>query len=252
MMRSSILVAACLLVAVAWGKGELPEFIPCSFHAEFHTRVMNTDREIIATSVDQFYYDHDDLWRWDSDFNGIPPLIDPQQWVIIWRPDLTTAFHDFGDKCILNYAGKPMTPLPYDWFVAHTSGVNWFKLTGTWEDMPVFIYHTTFYVERFKVTFTADIFILQEDDSLVLINGTAKGNGLDVTYTMDAVVYEHRTHLSPNLFIPSARCSYGQVIPAPSEPSDEFQKQCYVKDAASRVSAFGAALLMVLLAVMLI
>jgi len=211
--------------------------------------MMNPDREIIATSVDHFYYDHDDLWRWDSDFSGLIPLLDPQTFTVIWRPDLKVSYHDYGDHCVLNDGRSEMAPLPYDWFLSKTKGVTWFWMTGVWEGMPVDIFHANFVVNKYNTAVTADVYILQDDHTLVLVNGTAKNDQIDLTYIMDCVEYEHMVPITPSsLFIPSARCTNGTVIKVPDDASDGFKRECYdTQSAASIAVASWASLLMLLL-----
>jgi len=251
-MRSVVLVAVLLTLCVVL-KADLPEFVPCAFHAQFLTRVLNPDREVVATSRDDVYYDHDDLWRWDSSFSGVIGVIDPQDWTIIWRPDLKTCYHDLGDKCVLNDGGgSKMTPLPYDWFLRGTKGVSWFKLSGVYEGMPVDIYHATAYVTKYGITVTINVHILTQDQALVLVNGTAKNDQVDLTYTMDTVIYEQKSGTAANLFIPSARCTNGTVISAPKAASDSFVKQCYRTASASHATVCWVALLLALFLSLLI
>jgi len=103
--------------------------------------------------------------------------------------------------------------------------------------MPVYYYHTTFFVKNYDTTVTADVFILQEDNSLVFINGTAKSDKymLDLTYNMDAISYEHNIPIKPTLYIPSAHCS-NTTVKAPDDPSADFKKQCYQSGHSSAAS----------------
>ena len=100
------------------------------------------------------------------------------------------------------------------------------------------------------------VYLLEEDDALVFINGTAHSDKylFDLTYTMDTISYEDRVALDPKLFIPSARCTNGTVITIPPEASDSFKKQCYDSkpsgSAASHVVLSGAAVLLLALAVL--
>lgn len=255
-MRAFTLIAVALFAAVALGEDDLPEFVPCSFHAEFHTRVLNPDREVVATSVDNVWYDHDDLWRWDSNFSGFAGILEGHEWAIIWRPDMATSYHDYGDRCLLNDGAKTIAPFPYDWLLMHTDGMTWFRMKGTWEDMPVYYYTTKFYIKNYDTTVTTNVYLLEEDDALVFINGTAHSDKylFDLTYTMDTISYEDRVALDPKLFIPSARCTNGSVISIPPEASDSFKKQCYESkpsgSAASHVVLSGAAVLLLALAVL--
>jgi len=251
-MRTFVCVVFALasFFAAVSEAASLPEFIPCSFHVEMRTRVMNPDREIVATSVDHVYYDHDNLWRWDSDFSGVAPVLDPQQWIIIWRPDMGVCYHDYGDRCLLNNGASTMTPLPYDWIQRGTGGLDWFLLQGEWEGMPVDIWHSTFVVLKYDVTFEANVYVLKEDKSVVLVKGSGYNSKLNLTYTMDAVTFEHNVPLDPTVFIPSARCTNGTVIKTPDGASADFKKTCY-----AGAAAFGPALwatLLLLLVAMLV
>jgi len=253
-MRTLLFVAIGLLCVFVADAAVLPEFVPCSFHVMFQSRVLNPSREVIATSTDHVYFDGEQYWRWDSDFTGVPPILDAQYWSIIWRPDLDTSFHDLGDKCILNDGDQHMAPPPYDWFLRATSNVKWIKEpSATWEGMPVDIYSTKFIINRAEALCSVNVFILQEDQTLMFLNGTGHtDSGVDVTFHMDAVEYEHGVALNRALFIPSARCTNGTIISAPAEPSEKFKKSCYVvPDAGSRAGAFWTTILVLLFAVLL-
>jgi len=256
-MRTFVFAALALaaVAAVASATASIvPEFCPCSFHGEFHTRVLNQDRQVIATSRDHIYFDNEQYWRWDSDFSGVPGVIEAHQWIITWRPDMGCTFHDYGDKCLKNDDRPEPPPAPYEWLLRNTNGISWFRLTGTWEDMPVYIYHATFTINnRFSANVTTDVYVLQDDLSLVLVNGTVKSSKLllDLTYHMDTVAYEHNVQIQPNFFIPSAICANGTIFSAPPEPSEDFKNSCY-ESAGSVALASWVALLLLLVAVMLV
>jgi len=255
-MRAFTLIALALFAAVALGEEGLPEFVPCSFHAEFHTRVLNPDHDVVATSIDNVYYDHDDLWRWDSNFSGFAGILEGHEWSIIWRPKLFASYHDYGDKCLTNDGGKTIAPFPYEWLLMHTNGMNWYRMSGTWEGMPVYYYHTQFYIKNYDTNVTTDVFLLQDGDTLLFINGTAKSVKymFDLTYAMDAISYEHNVPLDPKLFVPSARCAKGSVINVPDDASDSFKEECYNMkpsgSAASHAVLSAAAVLLLALAVL--
>jgi len=109
--------------------------------------------------------------------------------------------------------------------------------------MPVYYYHTTFFVKNYDTTVTADVFILQEDNSLVFINGTAKSDKymLDLTYNMDAISYEHNVPMRSSLFIPSAHCS-NTTIAAPADPSAEYFPASHLVHTVALSSEYDPAL----------
>jgi len=235
-----------------------PDFVPCSFTAQFSTKLYNPQEEVVASSTDRLMRDSDlELWRWDSDFTGLAPVLEPQKWIIIWRPDNSTSYHDKGDVCVKNNGRKEMAPFPYQWLYEKTYGINWFKNSGTYEGLPCDIYHSKFVVQQYKTTMTADIYILQKNGGLVLINGTAvsKDYGLNLHYTMNVDYFEQRHEIRPSYFIPSAHCTGGVPMSAPRAASEDFVKSCYdygessmgVQVAASWIAVLVAALVAILM-----
>jgi len=253
-MRASAALSLALLATLV--AAEIPDFFPCSFHGEFHTRVMNKKREVVATSIDQVYHDNGDYWRWDSNFKNDFGLIPSHDWIIIWRPDVHMAYHDLGAECILNDGDASMTPLPYDWFLLNTNGISWFALPGTWEGMPVYIYHSKYFAKDYAATCVTDIYVLKDDESWVLINGTLQTDDglIDLTFSMDVISFEHNTPLKTSLFIPSPHCPNATLAKkAPADPSSDFKKSCYKSrtSAGSSVVSSLATVLLFLLASLL-
>lgn len=154
---------------------DLPEFIPCSFDLRLVSEIKNLQGEVVASSVDRVMRDGDlDVWRWDSDFTGLNGTLDEQQWIVIWRPDLGNAYHDFGEKCVKNDGRPSMTPRPYQWLLEKTTSkaVSWFRNLGSYEGVPAYIYHTTFEVKEYKTVMTVNVcfFVLSLSLSLSLFN----------------------------------------------------------------------------------
>jgi len=253
-MRAIVLaVALAALCSFVASQEDLPEFFPCSFSVSFNSEITNLQGEIVATSIDRLIRDGEqDLWRWESDFTGLPGVLDPQQWIVIWRPDMNVSYHDLGEKCIKNNGRKTMAPLPYDWVLEKTGGMTWFRNVGTWEGAPCYIYHTTFVVKEYQTTMTADVHILKSG-ALVLVNGTAKSDkyGLDLKYSMDVQYYDHNQEFLPTYFIPAGHCTNGTPIPAPSPSSAEFQKQCYGNFGAHAVASWAMVVLLLVAALLL-
>lgn len=241
----ALTIAAFGAIAAAT-EAELPEFVACSFHGEFHTRVLNEQREVVSTSKDHLYFDGGQYWRWDSDFSGVEGVMEPHQWIIIWRPDLEATYHDYGTICKKNDDRAQPPPPPYQWLLRNTNGISWFRIPGTWEGMDVYIYHSTFTVNKYSALVTSDFYFLKEDDSLVLVNGTVKSESLflDLTYHMDAISYEHNVPFPTTTFLPAAHCS-PEPLSAPAEPSADFKKKCYASAATPVVASWFALLLLV-------
>lgn len=244
-MRAFIAAAVAIALFGTFVAGDLPEFVPCSFHAEFHTRILNEDKEVIAKSIDHVYYDNENYWRWDSDFTGVEPLVEPHQWTIIWRPDMGHSYHDYGSYCLMDDGRQEGPPPPYDWLERNTNGIAWFRMIGKWEGLPVFIQHSKFTVNKFRAEATVDAYMLQEDSSLVLINGTAKNDLVDLTFHMDTVAYEHNVQIDPRLFIPAAHCANGTgPFTVPPDPTADFRRKCYEGAGSYAVMSWVALLLL--------
>jgi len=250
---AAALVFLCSFVAA---QDDLPDFVPCSFSVQFSTNVYGPEGDVVAKSTDRIIRDNEvDAWRWDSDFTGIFPL-EPQQFIIIWRPDNQTSYHDFGSKCKINDGRESMVPLPYDWLQEATGGMFWIREKASWDGLPCSIHHTSFTVLEYETDMTMNVHVL-DDGTLVLINGTAKSDkyGLDLRYSMEVDYFEHNEEFSPVYFIPSPHCTGGKAIDAPPKSSSDFQKRCYGADGshsvASRSVFSWAVVLMLLVAAML-
>jgi len=230
-MHSLFVIVVCaVLFSSVFAAPYLPDFVPCSFSVRFKTYVYGPEGDVVANSTDRFMRDNqNDLWRWDSDFSGFIPFLDPQQTIIIWRPDLSTSYHDYGDRCIKNDGMPTMFPLPFDYLYQKTSGMDWFQFTDTWEGLPSYVYRSTFLVPKFNITVVADIITLQSNGALVIIKGTAKSveYGLDLTYAMEVEYFEQHQEILPLYFIPSPHCNNGNPIPSPPPSTQTFDKECY-------------------------
>jgi len=253
-MRSLfVAVALALLCSFATAQEDLPEFVPCSLNVLFHSTVLNRQGEVVASSVDRVIRDNEhDIWRWDSDFTGLPGVLDPQKWIIVWRPDLNASYLDLGEKCVKGDGGHlNMLPLPYDWLLEKTYGITWFRNIGNYEGLPCYIYHAKFFVVDVETTMTTDIYVLQNDGSLLLINGTAQSDkfGLDLIYAMEVQYYDQHQEVRPTYFIPAAHCTDGVPVPAPPASSDAFVKSCYGEDSSMGVRAVASWVAVVLLLV---
>jgi len=251
-----VAIAALCSCAVFAAQCAFPEFIPCSFSMLLSSKIYNTQKELVATSTDKVIRDNSaDAWRWESDFSGITGVLDPQKWIIIWRPDLGVSYHDLGEKCLKNNGRPKMCPRPYDWICEKTDGLTWFRQKSTWEGLNAFNWYAHFYVNEYgvpKTEMTANVHVL-EDGTVVLINGTAKNTLVDLTYVMEVQYYEHNQEFRPTYFIPSAHCTNGSAIGALPESTEAFQKQCYGSEGslASRVVLSWAVILMLLVAVVM-
>jgi len=230
-------IGITILFSMVLAQPDLPDFVPCSFSVSFKSNIFGPEGDVLASSTDRFIRDNEnDLWRWDSDFTGMAPLVDPQQFIIIWRSDLNTSYHDYGDKCLKNDGHAEMAPLPYDWLLSKTYGMSWFRHVNTWEGLPSYTYHATFHIVSYNGTMDVEIHTLQSNGALVFINGTAKSeeHGIDVSYAMQVESFEQHQEVLPIYFIPSAHCNDGVPVPAPPAPTPSFEKECYGwRDSAS-------------------
>jgi len=221
------LALLCCFAAAADDTPDTPDFVPCSFTVLFNSEVYNTEGTLVASSKDRIIRDGDlDFWRWDSDFTGVPGIIDAQKWIVIWRPDLNASYHDYGNKCVKNNGRKEMAPRLYQWLYEKTNGINWFTNIGTYDGLPCNIYYSHFYVNQYKTTMTVEIYTLQSNGALLLINGTAKNDKIDLRFDMDVEFFEQHEEVLPIYFMPAAQCS-DTPIPAAPAPSDDFDKKCY-------------------------
>jgi len=229
------------------------------------TEIRDKNGNVIGTSIDRFMRDGDlDLWRWENNFAGIPPLVGPTKWIIIWRPDKDAAYHDKGAECILNDNEDHMTPRPYDWLLFRVVGneINWLWNSGEYEGLQSDVYNAKFIVKAQEdqtfdpVKVEVDVIMLRDSGSIVRLNGTIKTNNqpiptIDVSFISIIDFFERNVELRPAVFIPSPHCTGGKPLGAPPKTSDAFAAKCYAEEssssAGSRAIASLAAVLLLLI-----
>jgi len=213
-----------LLATAAFAVGP-DDFLPCAFEAMTITHVYSGGSEL-TTSIDALYRDHDNLWRWDSEFNGLPGLYDGHEWSVIWRPDDDVSYHEFilEKKCLVNNGGKKMYPFPYEWIESKTKGITWTRSTGKYEEKDVVIYSGVAEGKQYKFTGTANFFFAKNGQFL-FANGTIENNLIDVTFEISVTKFQAHTALNPAVFIPSAVTCPSTTMPA--NATKDFQDYCY-------------------------
>jgi len=223
----SVVFALCAVAAFAL---EPSEFLPCSFQVGAKTHILSGGVEV-ANSEDIVYHDHDNLWRWDGQFSGLPGLFDAHEWSIIWRPDNGISYHLQTDTgvCKENNGGSKMYPYPYDWIASKTDGVVWTQQDVTYENSAATMYVARAKSTRYKFTLEASLFVLKSGE-LVYGNGTLQSSLIDVEFTMDINQYIFRKHIPAQYFMTARPCP---VTTRPAEPSKEFTNYCYVANPSS-------------------
>lgn len=222
-----------LLAAAAFAASVDPnDIMPCSFEAMTYTRVLSGGTEITST-IDVLYHDHDGLWRWDSEFKGLPGFFDSHNWRIIWRPDDDASYHEMTLKgtCVRNEGTKKYPP-PYEWIRSKTDGVEWSKTDCQFNDQPAVMYTGSTSSKKYKFKGSANLFF-SKAGVLLFGNGTVEGSLIDITFEMEVTKFTAHTALPALTFVPSPPCP---ATVQPDDPSREFQEFCY-KDPISSVAA---------------
>jgi len=214
-----------LLLASAALALDVYDFMPCSFELMTFTRVLSGGAEL-TTSKDAIYRDHDNLWRWDSEFNGMPGLFEGHEWSVIWRPDDGASYHDFTleGKCLKNNGGKKMYPFPYDWMVSKTDGVTWSKQNCDYNGESAIQYTGKTTSKAYGFTSVMNLFQLRKTGSFVFGNGTVESSFIDLTFEIEVTKFTHNSPLPASVFVTSAPCPATTI---PADPSREFQQVCY-------------------------
>jgi len=216
------LYALLFLVATAFAVNP-HDILPCAFEVMTYTHVMSGGEEI-SKSIDAIYHDHDNLWRWDSEFKGVPGFFDGHTWRIIWRPDDGASYHDMvlEDKCV-THSGKDMYPYPLDWILGKTDKMEWSATPVEYEGQSAIRYTGIGSSTQYSFKVCANVYFLKSGQ-LVYGNGTVESSLIDISFTMDVTKFVSNSPLPADTFIPSAPCP---ARTAPANPSYEFQKFCY-------------------------
>jgi hypothetical protein len=228
------------------------DFLPCSFQVAAYTEIFS-EGSSLSHSIDSVWRDHDNLWRWDSDFSGIPGVRDGHKWSTIWRQDRGCSYHNYVDQGMCSArCGEKITPLPYEWLVSKLGEIEWTESASTWKGEESLVYKGTVESAQFKMTGVVEFVILKESQTLVQISGsgTSSGAQIDITFVTDITQYKHHVPLEPNSFITQLPCA---ETAAPRNASKQFESYCYtdvapVVPSSSAASAVRPGLLSVLCA----
>jgi len=238
------------------------DFMPCSFQVMTHTDIMSGG-EKLGESKDAFYHDHDNLWRWDSEFDGIPPIFEGHTWSAVWRPDYGNSYHDEGlqHECVLNDHQDKMPEFPIDWMLnKFGGGTSWTDQEVTIDGAAAIRYTATGHSDEYKIDLVFNLFF--QDGEVLFANGTMKSDFIDIDYHTKVHQYTAFQPVPAKVF---ATCSSKDIPPTtlPADPSREFRNLCYrdpkrhsSSSAAftikpSFVSLFAAVLMVLLLCIAL-
>jgi len=227
------LIAVLLLSAAAMALSP-DDFVPCSFQAMTYTHIRSDGVEI-ATSEDALYHDHDGLWRWDSEFSGLPGLFDSHVWSLIWRPDNDATYHHemLEGHCFMTR----LYPYPFDWVASKFDDFAWTQKDVYYNGEPATQINGKGYSSKFKFSLESNFFF-RKNGELVFSNGTIKSTTVDVEFDVDISQFIYHTALSSKLFMTSPPCA-ATTLPAPA--SKEFAQTCYVSPTSSSHKGAGVA-----------
>jgi len=229
--------ALFVLAVVALGQIDPHEALPCAFEADIVTHLYSGGSEL-TQSIDAMYHDHDNLWRWDSDFKGIPGLFDAHEWSIIWRPDDGVSYHLFPleGKCLKNNGASKMYPYPFDWLLSKTENVTWTKTDCKYQEEDAVKYSGTGYSSEFKCQATINLYVLKSGE-FVHGDGSLEGSMIDITFEMTVSKFVMHSPLVPAIFLPSSLSPLCPSTTLPAPASKDFEKFCYENQ---RPSSSGA------------
>jgi len=244
-------VFAVLLLAVAVVAFDPREKIPCAFELMTLTRFYSDGTEL-TSSIDAVYHDHDNLWRWDSEFKGIPGLFESHEWSVIWRPDDGVSYHRFtlDGKCLKNNGGKNMYPYPYDWVMSKLDNATWTESKVNYEGQKAILYQAVgTKAKKFKAV--VNLYVL-ESGEIAAGNGTIEGSLIDLTFTITISKFSSHSAIPGATFVPEAPCPATTI---PMDPTYDFKQYCYVKPtipSGSSGAAFMKPSILFLLAALLV
>jgi len=217
------LVALLLLAAVSSALDPY-DFMPCSFQVTTFTHIYSGGVEI-ATSEDALYRDHDNLWRWESDFSGLSGLFDPHMWVIIWRPEFDASYHHqmLTGTCSKNNGGEHMYPYPVEWISGKCDHLTWSQSDIVFNGKPAIMYTAKGKSTQYQFEIVSNL-ISSKNGEFLSGNGTVKSMMIDVDYVMDVNQFIPYKPLASKLFQPTEPCP---EVDVPKEASKDFVKLCY-------------------------
>jgi len=228
------------------------DFMPCAFELVTYT-TFYSGGSVLTTSLDAVYHDHDNLWRWDSEFDGIPGIMDAHEWSVIWRPDDGASYHNNGVTCLKNNNGTKMYPYPYDWVLSKLDSITWSVKDVKYNDQDAKVYMGNGYSSLLKMTAKIDIFFLRKSGMLVYANGTVENILVDLNFEMVINKYAPNAAVSGAVFMPAVPLCPATTMPVDAAP--DFQRYCYRRSSSSGAAGIipsGLFLLATLLAALLI
>jgi len=227
---NKIVIALIALFAVSMAL-DPEDIMPCAFQITTYTRILSGGA-LLGTSDDTLYRDHNDLWRWDSDFTGVTGLFDGHMWSIVWRPDLDSSYHSnlMTGKCLKNNGGSAMYPIPYKWVEQKTGPVDWTQEECVYNDKPAIKYTGKAKSTSYQFTLETNIFTTKSGD-FMYANGTVMSNMVDIVFTTELGQYIAYSPVPPKTFMPqdanfkdANKC---EAVVYPADPSKEFSQVCY-------------------------
>jgi len=226
------------------------DILPCAFEVMTYT-TFYSGGSVLTTSTDALYHDHDNLWRWDSEFDGIPGIIDAHEWSVIWRPDDGASYHNNGKVCLKNNNSTKMYPYPFDWIASKLDNLVWSEKEVKYGDEDAKMYTGVGISSRFKVTATLNLFFLRKSNMFVFGNGTVEGSLIDLELEMAVNKYNPNAAIPGAMFMPAVPACPATTMPA--DPSPDFQRYCYRKESSgASIVPNGLFFLATLLAALLI
>jgi len=231
------LVALLLLAAVS-SAFDPYDFMPCSFQVTTLTKVYSGGTEI-ASSEDALYRDHDNLWRWESDFSGLSGLFDAHSWVVVWRPDYASSFHHdmISGKCLKNNGGKYMYPYPPEWITSKVDTISWTQSDVTYNGKSAVMYTANGKNIHSNFEVVANLIASKDGFNFYGANGTVKSALIDLEFQMEVNQYVAYKPLASKLFQPSEPCT---EVTIPAEPTKDFARLCYQHTPLSNPSSSNA------------
>jgi len=226
-MKTIVALILLFTFAMAFNPYDL---MPCSFQITTFTRIYSGGA-VLGTSDDTLYRDHDNLWRWDSDFTGVTGLFDGHMWSVVWRPDVQASYHSNlkTGVCLKNNGGSTMYPYPYDWVVQKTGKVDWTSEECIFQDKPAMKYTGKAKSSSYQFTLETNIFTTKNGD-FIFANGTVLSNMVDIVFTTEVGQYVAYNPIAPKIFLPVDRKEMKtpcETVIYPADPSKEFTQVCY-------------------------
>jgi len=213
---------------------DIYDIMPCAFELMTYTRVLSGGA-VLTTSKDAIYHDHNELWRWDSEFEGMPGFFEGHEWSVIWRDDDGVSYHDnLLEGTCQKWSMKNTPKNPYEWVMSKTDGVTWSKEDCDYDGEPATKYVAKTTSKQYKFTAVMNLYQIKKTGVFASGNGTVEGSLVDVTFEIEVNKYSHNSPLPGSLFMTSAPCP---LTVEPEGPSRDFQQYCYARSNPSESSS---------------